>query len=49
MGRGDFVCEIFVGDAPNLLKGVVFGAVVNSVTSVAISESFVFVGIGGDW
>ena len=43
------VCKTSVREVPNLSKGVVCGAVVESVISVAISESFILVGIGGYW
>ena len=38
--------EMFVGDVPNLSKGMVCGAVAESVISVTISEISV---LGGDW
>ena len=38
MGRVDFVCEICVGDVPNLSKRMVCGAVAKSLICVSISE-----------
>ena len=44
-----YVCEGCVGDLPNLSKGVVYGSVVESIISGAISESFILGGMDGDW
>ena len=43
------VCNIYVGDVTNLSKGGICGAVVESVISVSISDSFVLGGIDGTW
>ena len=48
-GKGWFVCAQYVGDIPNLSKGMVCEPVVESVISVDIYESFILVRIGGYW
>ena len=43
------VCEEFVGNVPNLSKVMICGAVVESVTSVAIYDSIILGYISGGW
>ena len=45
-GKGWFVCAQYVGDIPNLSKGMVCGAVAESVISVYISDISILGWIG---